>query len=234
MDKFDNIVLNIPHSSISRYGEDWLGVFNLFSEVKRWTDWHTDLLFKPSDDISDSVRSIIFPYSRFYCDVERLYENEPLEAIGQGIVYDSFNGFRKSICDAKKKDILDNVYIPHIELIKENILMGENSLLIDCHSFPSDLSDIDICIGYNTDWSKPSTDVLNFVVSTFESNGYKVGLNNPYSNSLSPYIDGKTYSSFMIEVNKKCYMYEDNLDLREYSFTKLQRLINKIYLSLLK
>ena len=100
--------------------------------------------------------------------------------------------------------------------------------------FHSDLSDIDICIGYNDDWSKPSDEVLDFVVSTFKDNGYKVGLNVPYSNSLSPKIDGKTYSSFMIEVNKRCYMYEDNLELKTFSFTKLQRLINKIYLSLLK
>lgn len=234
MNGFNNIVLNIPHSSINRYGEDWLGVYNLFPTVKRWTDWHTDLLFRPLYDFSAYIKPIIFPYSRFFCDVERLYENEPLEEIGQGIVYNKFDGFVKAISVNKKANILLNIYTPHINEIKRELLNSDNSLLIDCHSFPSDLSDVDICIGYNDDWSKPSDEVLDFVVSTFKNNGYKVGLNVPYSNSLSPKIDGKTYSSFMIEVNKRCYMYEDNLELKTFSFTKLQRLINKIYLSLLK
>jgi putative restriction endonuclease len=33
-----------------------------------------------------------------------------------------------------------------------------DALLLDCHSFPSELSDVDICIGFNEDWSKPKGD----------------------------------------------------------------------------
>lgn len=59
-------------------------------------------------------------------------------------------------------------------------------MLIDCHSFPSNEADIDICIGYNEDWSKPNDFTLNLVRDTFKNAGYSVVFNKPYSNSISP------------------------------------------------
>ena len=43
----------------------------------------------------------------------------------------------------------------------------------------------------------------------FEKAGYNVGINSPYSNSLTPPSEYE-YKSFMIEVNKSIYLDKDN------------------------
>lgn len=79
----NKIVLNIPHSS-SRFpskkdADAWPPAIKW--QIDRWTDWYTDDIFVVDDP---RVVPIIFPYSRFYCDVERLL-GDPLEVVGQGI-----------------------------------------------------------------------------------------------------------------------------------------------------
>ena len=88
-----------------------------------------------------------------------------------------------------------------------------DALLLDCHSFPSEMSDIDICIGYNEDWSKPNKETIELAVNLFEDCGYKVGINEPYSNSKTPECPF-TYQSMMLEVNKKVYMEDGTLFLK--------------------
>jgi len=43
----------------------------------------------------------------------------------------------------------------------------EDALLLDCHSFPSEMGDVDICIGFNEDWAKPAKDTLELAVNLF-------------------------------------------------------------------
>ena len=230
MEKFNNIVLNVPHASIERYSEGWTSKALMFPLVKRWTDWHTDLLFGCVGKTS-KVNMVRFPYSRFYCDAERL-EHDPLEEKGQGIIYTQFEGFKRAVSASDTKSLMF-MWAAH-----QSTLMGElkkdceRSIIIDCHSFPSDLADVDICIGFNEDWSKPEGHTIDDVVTLFSSNGYKVGVNYPYSNSITPYAEFR-YKSLMIEVNKRCYMYEDKLELNNIMFPKFNKLINKLYLSLL-
>ena len=102
-----------------------------------------------------------------------------------------------------------------------------DSLIIDCHSFPSDLADIDICIGYNDDASRPDQEMIDSVARLFDGAGFKVGLNNPYSNSITPKkpID---YKSLMIEVNKRCYMNERTL-ARTVGYNIISGLVNNLY-----
>lgn len=230
---FDKIVLNVPHSSIERYGDGWNGEFNMFPLVKIWTDWHTDKLFAPNRKMGESVKMVRFPCSRFFCDVERLLFNEPLETIGQGILYSEFDGFTRTLTAEERAAIISEYYIPHIDKLREEIAKGEDVLLIDCHSFPSHLSDVDVCIGFNEDWSKPSDKVIEMVHNRFSAWGYKVAVNEPYSNSISPAMYRKEYSSLMIEVNKGVYMNEETLELDKKGFEIMQRIISGIYLSLL-
>lgn len=49
--------------------------------LARHTDWFTDDLF-----MIEGAEHFLFPYSRFYADMERL-DNDPLEAQGMGIFY---------------------------------------------------------------------------------------------------------------------------------------------------
>ena len=90
-------------------------------------------------------------------------------------------------------------------LVKALSACGPGTLLVDCHSFPEDLSDVDVCIGVNDDWSRPEDALIQRVVVHFTSRGYSTRVNEPYSNSVSPET-GFRYASLMIEVNKRTYL----------------------------
>lgn len=91
--------------------------------------------------------------------------------------------------------------------------LSEGALLLDCHSFPEELSDVDICIGFNEDWSKPSQTTIEMAVNHFMDCGYKVGVNTPYSNSETPDCPFK-YHSMMLEINKRAYLQSNSIQLR--------------------
>lgn len=224
---YDNLVLNIPHSSIDGIGQaKWNNKVALLSEVRRWTDWYTDLLFVP--DKRDGIKTIRGDYSRFFVDVEKL-PNAPLGAIGQGILYEKFNGLKRFIGVEERRGMLA-YYLGYIKNLKE--MLNEHSLLIDCHSFPSDLSDVDICIGYNNDWSKPTDFVIDLITGYFEHEGYKVGRNEPYSNAISPKTNFN-YNSIMIELNKRIYMDEKTLELSDNA-KNIRKQLSTLYSLLLR
>lgn len=201
---YKRIVLNEPHASVEGlYDEDksfWkINADFLNNVVIKWTDWHTDYLFHGLVD--NRVKTVRFPFSRFIVDAERLW-NDPMEKVGQGIVYKHFDGFQRNISEFREQHLL-KLWNWHQNRLRENL--EEDALLLDCHSFPEELSDVDICIGYNEDWSKPHKETIEFVVNHFLDNGYKVGVNEPYSNSETPFCDFR-YHSLMLEVNKKAYL----------------------------
>lgn len=197
-----SIVLHIPHASpLFPLGRsNWEDGIEF--EITRWTDWYTDWLFASSTRLDSRIISISSPFSRFFCDVERL-ENDPLEIIGQGIVYTRYGRLSRSISEEEKQFAL-KCYHEHRQRLVQALTPG--ALLVDCHSFPADLSDTDICVGVNDDWSRPGEALIDRVVSHFRAKGYSVGLNEPYSNSISPDA-GFRYGSLMIEVNKRAYLH---------------------------
>ena len=188
---YNSIVLNIPHASVGGLGiARWDDKVALLSEVKRWTDWFTDLLFIP--DNREGIQFITSDYSRFVVDVERLV-NDPLEKIGQGIVYKMHNGLHRTFKGNEEIEM----FRYHVKYIRDlRLMLNEHSLLIDCHSFPSDLSEVDICIGYNDDWSRPTDFVIELCKSVFEKHGYQVGINTPYANAIAPET-GYAYNSII-------------------------------------
>lgn len=211
--KYKRIVLNEPHASVEGLYDEHLSFWNIDADfvndvVLKWTDWHTDYLFHAHH--GENVRTVRFPYSRFIVDAERLW-NDPLEEQGQGILYKQFAGYRRNIPEAHEPMLL-NLWHQHQQRLRDNLC--ENALLLDCHSFPSEAGEVDICIGYNEDWSKPDASTLSMVVNLFEENGYTVGINNPYSNSETPECPF-AYKSMMLEVNKRAYMEEGSLRLKQ-------------------
>jgi len=228
---YNKIVLNVPHSSIE-------GVFDKqfcgweknerFEEdcVLKWTDWYTNIIFEPKCKLKECIDMHIFPLSRFIIDAERL-EHDPLETKGQGILYTDFEGFHREIAP-EVRDYLMNIYHKYIQQIINSIT--DNTLLVDCHSFPPELSDVDVCLGFNEDWSKPEQQTIDRIIRKFYDAGYKVGVNNPYSNSLSPTCD-HSYHSLMIEVNKRIYIGSNHLLLPDAD--KLRKIINELYAILL-
>jgi len=216
----DRIVLNIPHSSDAfPYGKDRWGD-GIEKEIRRWTDWHTDRLFSRPED--SRIVPVVFPWSRFFCDVERL-ENDPLEQKGQGIVYSSYNGIERHLAPEEALSIRRNHYDDHIAKLRSALTPG--SFLLDCHSFPSDLSDIDVCIGVNEDWSRPATDLVDRIMRGFGDAGYRTALNRPYSNSVSPKMPFR-YPSLMVELNKRTYM-EDDVQLDGEKAGRLMDVIDR-------
>lgn len=231
MKKYSHIVLHIPHAGCSgKIG--WPQTEEFFSQVKRWTDWYTDYLFGyvdlctgPADLLS--ISDVTFPLSRFAVDVERL-PDDPLEEIGHGKIYRSFEGIRRELTPEQEARLTD-MYNRHHEMLMESLSPG--SLLIDCHSFPSDLSDVDVCIGLNDDWSRPPQEVIDRIMSRFSDAGYRVGVNEPYSNSIAPPCPFG-YHSVMIELNKRIYMDEATTRLTA-SAENIHRLIYDMYVDLL-
>jgi N-formylglutamate amidohydrolase len=209
--QYKRIVLNEPHASIEGLYDNQLSFWNIDERfindiVLKWTDWHTDFLFHGYR--SEKIRTVRFPYSRFIVDAERLWD-DPLEQHGQGIVYKQFDGYTRAVPEENEAQLL-GLWHWHQQRLRENLCEG--ALLLDCHSFPSEMSDVDICIGFNEDWSTPHKDTLELAVNLFEDNGYKVGINEPYSNSETPDCPF-SYQSMMLEVNKRAYMEDSSLHL---------------------
>ena len=224
---YNNIVLNIPHASVAGLGyAKWDDEVGLIREVRKWTDWYTDLIFIPED--RPMVKSITADYSRFVVDVERMV-NDPLNDIGQGIVYTKFNGIKRTIDEEERLGMMA-YYYAYIKQLKR--MLNEHSLLIDCHSFSSDLADVDICIGVNDDRSRPTDFVIELVTEVFTQAGFSVRINHPYSNAIAPQTDF-AYDAIMIELNKRIYMNEQTLELNE-SANKVRATLDTLYELLLK
>ena len=225
--EYTKIVAAIPHSvSKARYWQ-WQDDESAKKALNRWTDWFTDELFGIEMDGVTVVKANI---SRFECDAERL-EGES-------------DRLCRFICESDKSDdrrewVLRNaqrrnMYLAEWYRYRAEILdvaSDDLTLIVDCHSFPSDLApDVDVCIGFNEDTSKPDPRTLDLVAQTLRDAGYSVAFNRPYANALAP--DGYIGHSLMIEINKRIYM--DEIALQKNSgFEKLKNTIESLYRELL-
>ncbi len=228
MERVERIVLHIPHSSpvfplgFGRWSQ------GIDEHIVRWTDWYTDWLFCQAAGIDDRIIPVSFPFSRFFCDPERL-ENDPLESVGEGIIYSDYEECHRQIADDEKKDLLAEFYYPFVDRLRR--YLNPRTLLLDCHSFPSDLSDIEVCIGFNDDWSRPENGLLEKTEAAFTSHGLKTGFNSPYSNSISPSMPF-LYRSMMIELNKRAYM-NDSGELDPERARKVVASLSEVYETIL-
>lgn len=240
--RYHNLLLHVPHSSTSFPVESKVCFNDLDDEERLLIDYYTDNLFVPEQE-ANNICHMIFPYCRLYCDVERLI-NDPLEKDGLGISYS-----RWVQCQDRHGIVLRSYSVKseafalyadyHSDISKKLVGLIGTTLLVDCHSFSalpnllnSNPPDIDICIGYNDDETCPSKVVIGNIVQYFMSKGYKVGINEPFSNSKTFNVP-VTYHSIMIEVNKRLYMDEHTLEKTE-GFEKLARIIQSLYALLLK
>ncbi len=211
MQTYDRIVLAIPHAQPVFDLSLWSDPDTILKDVWRWTDWHTDNLFAYAEHCDPRIKHVIGRVNRFNCDFERLI-NDPLEEIGQGILYtSSHSGATRTIPEDKRREWL-RAWELYRERIVKNGLGAKNPILLDCHSFPGDIDpEVDICIGWNEDESKPDDEVLSAVRGVLENAGFRVAFNKPYSNSILP--EGWQGSSMLIELNKGIYMKEPDMEL---------------------
>ena len=235
---YEGVLLHIPHSSTSFPSESIHSFTDLDEDEKLLIDYYTAELFVPHEQ-EKNICPAIFPYCRLYCDVERLV-NDPLEDKGLGISYHRTVDSDYLPFEERSFSRLNEAFKYyadfHADVSKRIVEMTcmNKILLIDCHSFsalPNLLNltppDIDICIGYNDDETRPYTNTIDNIVQFFKSLGYKVGINEPFSNSKTFPVPVE-YHSVMIEVNKRLYMNERTLDKID-SFYKLKRDIQSLY-----
>ena len=226
-----NLLLHIPHSSTTFPSNSGWSFDDLDEDEKLLIDYYTDELFTPVSD-TQQITSMVFPFCRLFSDVERLI-NDPLEKEGLGISY-----HRRIPSGIRSFSTLESAFALyadfHAEVSKKIVEMGEGTLLVDCHSFSSlpnllnsNPPDIDICIGYNDDETCPNKVTIGNIVQYFKARGYKVGINEPFSNSKTFSVPVK-YHSVMIEVNKRLYMNEQTLEKTD-GFEKLHREILTLY-----
>lgn len=239
---YRKLLLHVPHSSLvfpqgTNYSFD-----DLDEEERLLIDYYTGELFIPEHH-HDKINSAFFDYCRLYCDVERLV-NDPLEERGLGISYGrwvpSRSGHGETYRSFSTKSSAFKLYADyHASVAKMITEMIVTPLLIDCHSFSSrpnllnsNPPNIDICIGYNDDATCPDKVVIGNIVQHFKSLGYKVGINEPFSNSKTFEVPVE-YHSVMIEVNKRLYMDEQTLEKTD-GFDQLKADIQSLYEKLLQ
>ena len=216
----DKIILHIPHSSkrIPDYSYFTNNSDLIKNEIKLLTDHATDRIFNFT-----RTDTIIVDFSRIFCDVERLDdENEPMFEFGRGFYYtktDSGENLREEnhINKEKIKNIYYNKHHSKLTYLTDLKLneFGE-VLIIDCHSFPnkplnSDLmrekNRPDFCIGTD-DYHTPD-DLTDNLVKNLITKGYSVSINNPYSGtivSFKHYKKNNNVKSIMIEINRDLYI----------------------------
>ena len=241
-ESYRKLLLHVPHASTSFPKDSGCASNDLDAEESLLIDYYTDDLFFPEEE-SEDIHGVVFPYCRLYCDVERLV-NDPLEKSGLGISYSrrvpSSCGHGQTYRSFSSIEQAFKLYADyHAQVSKIIVEQGNALLMIDCHSFSSQPNllcsnppDIDICIGFNDDDTCPNKGVIGNVRQYFESLGYKVGINEPFSNSKTFEVPVK-YHSLMIEVNKRLYMNEQTLEKTD-GFDSLKQDIQSLYSKLLK
>jgi len=221
----DFCIFHIPHASTSLPDLDGYNKDLINNEIIKLTDWATDEIF----DIPNTSK-VVANFSRIYCDIERFSddEKEPMSKLGRGFYYtktDNNSDLRK-LNKKHKQYVYDNFYKPHHDklndIVYDKLMLFNTAIIIDCHSFSntpfeSDLikeeNRPDICIGVD-EFHTPKYLVERFV-NHFSKLGYSVQINNPYSGTIvnsNSYLKNKDVQSIMIEINRKLYMDNDNVN----------------------
>lgn len=215
------MILNIPHC-----GTNTLDRNIKQEDIIRGTDWFTDELFwHPNSD------RVVQGHSRFIVDCERLPDDiEPLLKYGYGICYTK--DFDGNDIEAPNKGEMLKIYNAHHQALnlqtRKVLSYIPVVFIVDCHSYGDAqiVSDIDFCLGFNADFN--NFDMLDKMKKHLETNGYKVGLNNPYSNAIVPsdFYGNEVVKSIMIEVNKRLYL-TDEIE-KSKDFEKTQNVITEL------
>lgn len=215
------LILHIPHSSIKIPLKEGYIVDDTIinNEILTLTDWYTDDLFYSESDVM-----VIADFSRLFCDVERFADDrqEVMAQFGMGVLYEKtdLGAKLRNITPELRAFILENYYWKHhshLNLAVEKQLEDcQMARIIDCHSFP----DIPFQQSLNKDDNRPDFSIgtdsfhtpkklVDASVAFFESKGFSVGVDWPYSGSLVPldyYQKDKRVESIMLEINRKLYL----------------------------
>lgn len=228
------VVLNIPHASTVI--PDWA--------VNDITIPHTELALlvgfmtdKDVDQLWDFVpadNKQVATVSRLIVDTER-YRNDADEVMslkGMGLYYTHTPDgkpfrYRNEKTYSKCLGIYDAYHSALETKVAQCLAEHGQCVILDCHSFHDEMhytgyesrSFPDVCIGVNDTVGAEA----RLIMDTFQSAGYTVKVNEPFSGSLVPlnYLKDPRVSSVMIELNRRIYDHA--------SFGFVQNLCKEIY-----
>ena len=197
------MLIHIPHSS--RFISGLVKMSNERENLNSLTDDYVDEIFDYSN-----CAYVRFPFSRFVCDVERLY-NDPMEEIGQGIIYkkDIYGNDIERIISDESTMMMYKIHHRYFGQ-QVNFLLGlfDSVPIVDAHTFtPTEDDHPDICIGTN-DFHTPKK-LIGDLFSHFNKKEYSTKINYPYSGTIVPshlYNKEKRVKSIMLEINKTSYI----------------------------
>ncbi|MDR0356060.1 MAG: N-formylglutamate amidohydrolase [Deltaproteobacteria bacterium] len=235
------VVIHVPHSSTAIPEEYLEGLVvsqaDFFEEVRRSADLFVDEIFEFAFGTT-----VVAPFSRLACDVERFLDDEKKTAAarGRGAVYTHAEDgrlIRKASPKMKSKAVKE-IYEPHhqrlTEAVDEALAKCGRCFLIDGHSFSSDALGFppsslpSLCLGYDSFHAPPW--LVEEAEAIAERCGLDVQHNHPYSGSIVPLKHLRQNSnvySIMIEINKKIYLNEENYTKLD-SFSTVKHIINCI------
>jgi N-formylglutamate amidohydrolase len=181
------VVYHIPHNSsiIPPEIEDYF-IANIKEEINKATDFFTLELF-----INKVTNLVLAPYSLVVVNVQRnIYQ-----AIRE-------TALRRKLSSDERDHLIKAYYEPHHRLFNETVSKvlekNDHCLILDCHSFEPRISErMDICIG--TSRSYTPNKIRDEFVSSFQSMGFNVEINNPYTSPIVPkeYFDSPRVWSIM-------------------------------------
>lgn len=218
------ITLNIPHASL--YIPQDIHFLIPQNEVKQeallMADLYTDELFEDSLYI-DVVKADV---SRIVVDTERFTDDkkETASQYGMGVIYTKTHNdiiLKQTPSSAEKNHLLEKFYYPHhrrlSESVVKNLSLFNRALIIDLHSYPSNVDIMgignkaspDICIGFEPFHCDKI--ILDRIISFCNKNHFSFEFNNPFSGSIVPlqyYRKNNKVKSFMLEIKRSLYMDE--------------------------
>lgn len=241
------IILHIPHSANKipiKEGyilEDTV----LDNEILKLTDWHTQDLY-----YVENCESIIFEYSRIFCDPERFSDDsqEQMAKVGMGVLYEKTDDGEtmRIISKELRNKILNEYYFKHHsklnDAVKEQLKLNNRALILDCHSFPDipmkrSLNKVVPRPDFNIGTDKFHTPKRLIDISTdfFKQNNFTLGIDYPFSGSIVPieyYQKNKKVESIMLEINRKLYLKQGTNEKSE-NYEKIKKIVQE-YIELLK
>lgn len=243
------LIVHVPHAATS-IPETVRRTFLLDDaaierELVRVTDWHVDDLFSWTLDYGATL--VVNTLSRLVFDPERFRDDDPTEAVGQGVVYSRTTDGQPlaRITPEERARRIENLYDPYHEALTGVVehLLGTfgMALILDCHSFPTlpvptetATSSVrpDLCIGTDAFHTPPSlTEALE---QAAEAEGLLVHRDSPFAGTLVPteyYQKDPRVRSVMIEVRRGLYCDEETGE-RSEAFeemrAKLERVVGRV------
>lgn len=222
-------LIHLPHCGTDIpevYKADYyLSEDKLKDNIYQYADLYTDELFDPLYQRFGGVKN---DYSRLFFDPERFFDDkqEKMSQLGLGWFYEKAILENIPLRDTKNKDAIAQYYINHHKILnkktQEKLDLYGKCTIIDCHSFSNErywfhdegIELPDICIGF--DEEHVDIRVVELIQEVFD--GYVISINSPYSGSLVPtdyYKKDKNVKSVMLEINKKLYLEENNIERNE-------------------